>query len=227
MHGDVRLGSRARTWQHAEVDVNPGWKRSRGEPHVQLTTVALGAQMELARGVDVSTGWDMRRDLLLPEQRGVPDTLLSLDRTQGISAALHLRISSSTSLRLGTNLRRRGDGTRTTRAWDATLYGSLPAMSTMTGIVHANLYDAAPGHGDLVDASLSYRVSGWLRLDVAAGSQRSQGVDIEPQGPGRRSNWMRVGGGLASSRGPWIDVSAEWRTDPATRELHLEVGERF
>jgi hypothetical protein len=227
VRGDERLGSRVRAWEHVEVDVNPGWKRTLGERHVELTTVAVGGQAALHRRVDVTVGFDSRRDILLPEQRAVPIDDLRLERTRGAQGAVHLRLAGWTTLRVGADVRTLEDGTRTTRAWDASLYASHPSLAAVSGIVHANFYDAVPGRGELLDAGLTFRAARFLRLDLAGGTHVRHDLGSLAQGSDSRSNWVRVGGGMESRWGLWTEGSAEWRSDPEGTELQLEVGRRF
>jgi hypothetical protein len=118
---------------------------------------------------------------------------------------------------------------------DASLYGSHPGLRRLTGVVHANVYDAAPGRGELIDASLSYRASSFLRFDVAGGTDARRTVAVT-DGIGAigevpvstlRSAWCRLGAGIEPGWGSWIEGSAEWRGDPNVWELHVELGERF
>lgn len=228
VRGDERLGPRLRTWENVELDYNPGWKVQRGENKVELTGLSVGAQARLHRNVDFMFGVDSRRDLLLPEQLAVPVDNLSLDRTHGIHTSVHLRLAPWTSLRLGADLRSLEDGSRTTRSWDASLYGSHPALRQLSAVVHANVYDSSPGQGELVDASLVVRPrSAPVHIDLAGGTHRRHGQTGLFPVPDARSNWLRLGGGLEPRGGLWIDGSVEWRTDPASTEVQLQVGHRF
>ena len=221
---DQRAGARARLWQHLEVDFNPQWKRDLGEPAVDLTQVALGTQVELHPRLDLALGYDSRRDLLLPEQRLVPPDQLTLERTQGVHGALHVRFAPWTTLRLGTDLRTRSDGTQTQRSWDAVFQGGRAALSLFA---HANVYDAAPGRGELFDGGLLARPTDLLRLDLAGGTHLARDVSSSAGTADVRTNWVRAGAGLESPWGLWFDASGEWRSGQSGNELRLEVGQRL
>ena len=224
---DQRLGTRLRTWENFEIDVNPGWKVQRGEDRVEFTAGSLGAQATLHRNVDVTLDFDSRRGILLPEQRAVPIDDLVLDRTHGVHGAVHVHLSRWMSLRLGGDWRALEDGTRTTRSWDGSLYGSHPRLPTLSAIVHANVYDATPGRGEILDASLSLRATPLLRLSLAGGTFNRRDLQGSAAASDPRSNWLRIGGGLDPGWGLWMDGNAEWRSAPSGTELHLELGWRF
>ena len=226
VRADERLGRRVRAWEQVEVDVNPPWKQELGEDRLELTTVAVGTQVEWHRRVDVGLGFDSRRDLLLPEQRPASAAELRLGRTQGLHGAVHLRVTRAVGLRLGTDVRTLSDGTRTTLAGDASLYGPIPGVPQLSGLAHANLYDAAPGRGQLLDATLSYSIR-FLRFDVAGGTHLVRDLPAADGFHDKRTNWLRLGGGLEAPWGFWLDASGEWRSESGGTEFHLEVRERF
>jgi hypothetical protein len=178
--------------------------------------------------VDLTFGYDSRRDLRPPETRSLNTPPVALARTQGGYGAVHVRLSRWTAFRLGSDFRRRSDGTRVTRSWDATLYGSHPAVRQLHGTLHANVYDASPGRGEMYDIYLSWLAHPRLRFDLAAGAQHSRVVgDAAASIPDTRTNWLRLGTDLQLGHGMWLDATGEWRDRTGSREFYAEVGQRF
>jgi hypothetical protein len=141
---------------------------------------------------------------------------------------VHLRLSRFAALRLGADFRRRSDGTRVTRSWDATAYGSHPSVKQLSGTLHASIYDAAPGKGEQYDLYLSWLAHARLRFDTAVGSQVAHDVpDASGATADQRTNWLRAGADLQIGHGLWVDGTGEWRSRTGSREFYVEVGQRF
>ena len=228
LRADQRFGPRVRLYEYVEVDVNPGWRRALGDPKVDLTTLSLGTQFTPYRAVDLTFGYDSRKDLRAPESRSLDVAPLPLLRTQGGYGAVHLRFSRWTALRIGGDYRRRSDGTRVTRSWDATLYGSHPSLPQLNGTLHANLYDASPGKGEMYDIYVSWLAHSRLRFDAATGTQVAHDVADESGGTAdSRTNWLRLGTDLQLGHGWWVGATGEWRDRTGSREFYAEVGQRF
>jgi hypothetical protein len=225
LRGDARLGARVQTFEYAEIDVNPGWKRVLGESHVELTSWSIGTQIVAHRQVDFTATLDSRRDLLLPEQRETPPEQRLLQTTRGVSGAVHVQPWRWASLRLGGDFRKRTDGTRTTRAVDASFYGNPPSLPALSGGIHANIYDASPGRGQLYDLSLAYRATPWLDVRAAGGTQHADFSTATPSSTD--TFWIRGGAGIQAPHGLWLEASGEWRDATRSREWYLEAGERF
>ena len=228
VRADQRLTPGLRLYENAEVDVNPGWRRALGDPKVDLTTLSLGTQFTPHRGVDLTFGYDSRRDQRAPETRFLEGPPLPLQRTHGGYGAVHVRLSKSTALRVGTDQRWRSDGTRVTRAWDGTLYGSHPSLRQLSGTLHLNLYDASAGKGEQYDLFLSWLAHSRLRFDASTGRQVAHDVATPDGGTAdTHSDWLRLGTDLQLGRGLWLDATGEWRSGSASRDFFFEVGQRF
>ncbi len=228
LRSDQRFATGLRTYENVEVDVSPGWARALGDPTVDLTTLSLGTQISPHRAVDLTVGYDSRRDLRAPETRLVNTPPLPLESTQGGFGAVHLRFARWAALRLGGDFRRRSDGTRITRSWDATAYGSHPSLRQLSATLHANFYDASPGRGEQYDLFLSWLAHARLRFDTSAGSQITHDV-TDPSGAiaDLRTRWLRLGADLQLGHGLWLDGTGEWRSASGSRDFYVEVGQRF
>jgi hypothetical protein len=224
---DAAFGSRLRASEYLEVDVNPGWKRLRGEPHLDTTTFAVSAQVEVHRRVDLTAGFDVRHDPLVPEQRALA-TLPVRERMRGVQGAARVKLAKSAALRLGADFRLHPDGTQRSRSWDASLYASRLGTPKVSGALHVNVHDADFGGGTLVDGNLAWQPTRRLRLDAAAGTNEIRpeprsGIDA----PTTHSNWLRGGLDLQMFRGLWLEATGEWRGSTDGREVYLELGRQF
>jgi hypothetical protein len=227
LRSDQSFWPQVRFYENVEVDVNPGWRRVLGDPTVDLTAVSLGSQITPYQRVDFTLGYDARRDQRPPETRDSP-TPVVLARTQGGYGSVHVRMSRWAAVRLGGDFRRRSDGARVTRSWDATLYGSHPSLQQVHGTLHATVYDASPGKGELYDGYVSWMAHARLRFDLAAGAQHARGSGDATTGmPDTRTNWLRLGTDLQLGHGMWLDATGEWRDRTASREFYAEIGQRF
>jgi hypothetical protein len=228
VRADQRPSSGLRLYENAEVDVNPGWRRALGDPKVDLTTLSIGTQMTVRKGVDLTLGYDTRRDLRAPETAAIEGPPVPLLRTQGGYGALHVRFSPEAAVRLGVDQRWRSDGVRVTRAWDATVYGSYPDLRQLSGTVHVNVYDADAGRGEQYDLCLAWLAHHRLRFDAATGRLVSRDVAAPDGGDiDVHTDWLRAGVDVQLGRGLWIDASGEWRSGSANRDFFVQVGQRF
>ena len=226
---DATFGRRWRAFQNLEVDVNPPWKRRLGEPHLALAAWSLSGHAQLQRRLSLMRGVDARRDMLLPEQRGLPVTA---DRRvqHGVHGSANLQLAGTTSLRLGGDVRRRPGGQTPTRSWDTSLYAARLFVAPLAAAVHASGYDADFGRGVFVDGSLGVRAGSRLRLDLSAGTgttRTSASLPMDSAAATTRSRWLRAAVDLQAGYGMWLDAAGEWRADGMGRELALELGRAF
>jgi hypothetical protein len=178
--------------------------------------------------VDVTLGYDTRRDQRAPETRFLEGPPLPLLRTHGGYGAVHVRFSKWTALRVGTDQRWLTDGTRVTRAWDGSLYGSHAALPQLSGTVHLNLYDASAGQGEQYDLYVSYLAHARLRFDAGTGRQVARDVATADGGTeDTHTDWLRLGLDLQLGHGLWLDGNGEWRAGSASRDFFVELGQRF
>jgi hypothetical protein len=224
---DATLGSRVRAFENLELDVNPGWKRALGEPHVEASNWSLTGQVELHRRLDVTLGYDEFRDPLLPEHRAL-STPFERRRTRGARAATRIGLAKGTSLRLAADLRDRSGEDALRRGWDASLISTTSGARNITVILHGALYDTQQGTGRLADGGLALQAARWLRVDVAAGTSRHEDPIAAAAGELQDSvGWVRGGLDVQAGMGLWLGAVGEWRDHAGGRELTLELGRQF
>jgi hypothetical protein len=225
---DAAFGRRARASQYLELEVNPGWKRARGEPRTDVATLSVSTQIAVHRRVDLAAGFDRRHDPLLPEAR-VLAVLPERLRTTGVQGSARLQLGRGAALRLGADYRFLPDGTRRSRAWDAIATAGRLGTPDLDGVLHAGWHDTDLTRSTLVDGSLAWQAKRWVRLEIAAGSNlvRTEARPGSTPSPDERSTWLRSGLDLQMGRGLWLDVSGEWRGGQEGSELFLQLGRAF
>jgi hypothetical protein len=224
---DAALASRVRVFENLEVDVNPGWKRALGEPPVEAANWSLTGQVDLHRRFDVTLGYDMFRDPLLPEHR-VLTAPIARARASGVRAAARIGLSKGTSVRLAADLRDRAGEDRLRRGWDASLVASSSGARNVTFILHGSLYDTQQGTGHLADGGLALQAARWLRVDVGAGTSRHEDpLGTTPGDPQNGVGWLRAGLDAQAGMGLWLSTVGEWRDSAGGRELMVELGRQF
>ncbi|MFQ5598957.1 MAG: hypothetical protein ACE5G2_00225 [Candidatus Krumholzibacteriia bacterium] len=228
LRSSATLSRDVRTFQSLEVDVNPGWKRSLGEPRVGLTAWSLGSQFRVRPDVTLLFGLDSRRSVLLPELRDAVESL-ELGRHYGVYGSTRVQLSREQSLRLGGDLRRRPGGVGWTRSWDATLHRSRIHFDGLSGRVYANGYGGDAGGGWFLGGSLLLRAGSRAHFDVSGGAGRTHRESgfAETTEFVNRSQWLRVAVNLLAVRGLWLDISNEWRNSGQGNELTVELGRVF
>lgn len=221
-----RSGADAGLFQSVEVDLNPGWKRSLGEPAIGWTAWSLGANAWMRRRVSVTLSADSRRAVLVPEQAAILTTV-PLDRYTGGHASARVRIAGPTALRIGGDLRRRDRDHEIFTSWDAGLTGGRLVLKGLTGGLHVMGYRADRTSGVNADANLVARIASFSQVDLSGGWS---GADTDPgfTAPSSyRSRWVRAGidyrtpGGLAAA------ITHEWRSGGPGNELAAELGLSF
>ena len=223
---DAVVANRVRVFDNLEVDVNPGWKRARGEPHVEIANWTLTTQVDLHHRLDLSVGFDTSRDPLLPEHRALATAFVRKE-SHGVRAATRIGLAKRTSLRLACDLRDRSDD-ELRQGWDASLVTTSAGTRHVTFILHGSLYDTRFGTGQLANGAVALQATQWMRVDVGGGTTRhddplASGV----VGVGQASGWVRTGVDIEAGSGLWVGASAEWRSRSAGRELTLELGRHF
>jgi hypothetical protein len=228
LRSDAGLSRRLHLFENLEADVNPPWKRQRGEPRVELTSWSLSSQVQVSRQVSLAVGADSRLPLLLPEQRTLPTNFVR-ERVRGAHASTHVQLTRSSSLRLGGDASFLPGGRVDRRAWDTSFYSSRLGSAALSGGMHATYYTAGYGRGLLVDGSLSARAAAWARFDASAGTGETRSNPASPLGTAitTRSHWLRAAADLQAPHGLWLDVAGEWRAGQAGDELSLELGRSF
>jgi hypothetical protein len=224
---DAVLGARVRLFEHLEVDVNPPWKRQRGEPHVDVANWSVAGQIDLHRRWDVMLGCDAVKDRLLPEHRAITGAV-ALDESRGVRIATRIGVAKRTSLRLATDLRDRSGDDDLRQGWDASLLTSTAGRHNLTLVVHGSSYETRFGTSRLTDGSVAVQAAPWLRVDLGGGVSRHEDAlgALSPSAADAVS-WVRGGLGVQPGMGVWLGATGEWRSGTGGRELTLELGRHF
>ncbi len=223
---DWASGADASFFQSVEMDLNPSWKRTYGEPTLGWTAWSVGSSFWARHRVSFSVSADSRRAVLFPEQV-VTSAPIILDRFTGAHASSRVTLPRDLALRLGGDIRRRDRDGEASRSWDAGLTGSRIGMKGLSGGLHAMGYSGDHVSGVNGDANLIARISAWSQIDVAGGLSGTSTDLVGTPAPSYRSRWVRAGIDYRTPGGLGAALSHEWRSGGPGNELSAELGLSF
>jgi hypothetical protein len=209
-----------------EVDLNPRWKQSLGEPAVGWTAWSVGSNFWMRRRVSLSLSADSRRAVLIPEQI-VTTAPIVLDRFTGAHASTRVTLPRDCSLRLGGDVRRRDRDGEIFTSWDAGLTGSRIGMKDLSGGLHAMGYSGDHFSGVNGDANITARILSSSQIDLAGGLGGTSSDLVATPAPSYRSQWLRAGVDYRTAGGLWAALAHEWRGGGPGNELSAELGLSF
>jgi hypothetical protein len=223
---DLSAGADASFFQSVEMDLNPGWKRSHGEPTLGWTAWSVGSSFWAHRRVSFSVSADSRRTVLFPEQI-VTSAPILLDRFTGAHASSRVTLPRDWSLRLGGDIRRRDRDGETSRSWDAGLTGNRIGIKRLSGGVHAMGYSGDHVSGVNGDGNLIARISASSQIEVAGGLSGTSTDLVGTPAPSYRSRWVRAGIDYRAPGGLGAALAHEWRSGGPGDELTAELSLSF
>jgi hypothetical protein len=172
-----------------EVDVNPAWKRARGEPAVSWTSTFATIRARVGSRAFAQAGYDNRRNVLLWRDRDTPETEFDDRYRQG--AWLGATLEPDPRLR-GTVEYRRGAGANASDTWSvqAEWRRSSRWRESVRGrwsqytsdALRSDLWSCAFGFDPLAGSHLEISAGTRATLDRVVGldeTERWQGVDLD------------------------------------------------
>lgn len=221
-----RDGRRLTLLQAAELDLNRGWRREAQGRSVSLSSLALTANWQAGRGVNVNLGYDDRELVRTLESRSLPDSLFEDSGRRGWRAGLGWRAKSGRRLDVSGSLQRDNRLQADVKSWNGRFYwprfspAAVDFSAAVRGFTGPYLRGWAP------QAGLNRSFGGGTRLGAEGGCYIYEGL----AGTDDRTNtWLRLTGDRELSR-RWT-VSAQyqrdWGDDIAGNRWLLEMRHRF
>ena len=205
-----------------EVDVNRGWKRSRGERTLSATNANGSCRYRLSGSTAVEAGFDDRRAIRLYRYKETPETAFDDSHRQGV----WLGASQSLARRHQIALRSRVStmsSARTVRSVNATYTGSWPELSSLHVRARSSRF-------------VNTRVSGWLHSVGVGGALGSglalevtQGIRLEsaPRTTATRVYWGEIDLDFRLGRRWSSSTSVEYNHGPAEDHRRYYSGLRY
>ena len=197
---ESRFGSGA-SWsffQHAEVDLNTGWREERATSQAQLSTLSLTALGRITPRGRLAITYDHFQRYFTEEDRFLPDELFDRLWRQGLRVSWQTERSEGLNLSLQGGLRRREEGIADPRL------GLLEARDTYSlgiGVHHPRLLGISIGGNVLgfsSDSAEGLLVTARAGRRLGAGHEISVSWEATPTAPSSRRSRSSPGDGRPS-----------------------------
>jgi hypothetical protein len=221
-----RDGSRLMLLQAAEIDLNRGWRRDAQGQSVSLSSLALTANWQAGRGVNVNLGYDDRELVRTLESRSLPDSLFEDSGRRGWRAGLGWRAKGGRRLDVAGSLQRDHRLQADVKSWNGRFYwprfspAAVDFSAAVRGFTGPYLKGWAPQMG------LYRSFGGGTRLGAEGGYYLYEGI---AQTDDRTNTWMRLNCDRELSR-RWsmaAQYQRDWGDDMAGKRWLLEMRHRF
>ncbi len=223
-------GDRWSLFEHLEVDLNRGWRRTVSGRSSQISNASLSASAKLSQTLQAQLSYQQRRNYLTFQTRPLPEEVFTRIFNEGARASLQWQSRSGWNVSGGVGQERSdARGSKPTNSGSLSVYKTNLFGWSLTAGADASFYDGGIARGFVASARARKAIGSGNDLGLTLGMSSAQITSLDLAAPTRRNQWVRLSG---TWRLPWslyLMGEAEYDTGDdvnGTRYL-LEVGYTF
>jgi hypothetical protein len=224
---EARLGSqRVRFFGRSEIDLNRGWRRTLATQDYQLSNLALAASLRLTPSATVALSYDSFRRYRDHGTRDVPERFFDDLRRRGLRASLVVGRGFGWSANAGLGVRRAEAGEPASYSLEGGVrHNDFMALGLTIGC-DLTAFRNATTDGHLVTGHVGKRFGAGHQLALGYGRSRYR---PRPEGPARRSEYLRLSGRGGLGRHVFLLADLEYGRgdDLAGPRGFVEIGVQF